>query len=130
MLTIGIKGELTVIVTEENSAASVGSGLLPVFATPAMITLMEAAAYNSVAEYLDEGQGTVGTLIDVKHLAATPVGMEVRCESQLVEIDRKRLVFKVEVFDQLELVGTGIHERFIIDNEKFMGKTLEKMRKV
>ena len=121
-MEIGIKGRQEVMVTEENSAKTVGSGLLPVFATPAMIALIENTAWQSVAEYLEEGQGTVGTKLDVAHTAATPLGMKVWCESELTDIDRRRLVFTVKVFDEKGQVGEGTHERFIINNEKFLAK--------
>lgn len=118
----GITGRQTITVTEDKTAAVMGSGELAVFATPAMIALMENTASKSVADALEPGQGTVGTLIDVKHVAATPVGMEVTCETKLVEVDRKRLIFEVKAYDAAGVIGEGIHERFIIDNEKFMAK--------
>ena len=123
----GIWGEQMIIVTEQQTAKYLGSGELAVFATPCMIALMENTAYKSVQPFLDPGQGTVGTLLNVKHLAATPVGMEVRCETRLIEIDRKRLVFEVEAFDACGLIGEGTHERFIIDNQKFMQKANGKL---
>ena len=121
-MQIGITGKQTITVTEEKTAQAMGSGTLPVFATPAMIALMENTASKSVEAKLDEGAGTVGTLIKVKHVAATPVGMDVTCETKLVEVDRKRLVFEVKAYDAAGVIGEGTHERFIIDNEKFLGK--------
>ena len=118
----GITGTQTITVTEEKTAKAMGSGTLPVFATPAMIALMENTAYKSVADELEEGAGTVGTLMNVKHVAATPVGMEVTCETKLVEVDRKRLVFEVKAYDAAGVIGEGTHERFIIDNERFLAK--------
>lgn len=126
MLKVGIKNKETIMVTEENTAKKLGSGLLPVFATPAMIALMESAASNSVLKELDENEGTVGISLNVQHVSATPIGMSVYCESELIEIDRKRLVFKVEAYDESGLIGKGIHERFIINNEKFMSKAEDK----
>ena len=123
----GIRGEPMIIVTEQQTAKYLGSGELAVFATPCMIALMENTAYKSVQPFLDPGQGTVGTLLNVKHLAATPVGMEVRCETRLIEIDRKRLVFEVKAFDACGLIGEGTHERFVIDNQKFMQKANGKL---
>lgn len=123
----GIWGEQMIIVTEQQTAKYLGSGELAVFATPCMIALMENTAYKSVQPFLDPGQGTVGTLLNVKHLAATPVGMEVRCETKLIEIDRKRLVFEVKAFDACGLIGEGTHERFVIDNQKFMQKANGKL---
>lgn len=121
-MEVGITGKQTVTVTEDKTAKVMGSGMLPVYATPSMIALMENTAAVSVADELEDGQGTVGTLINVKHLSATPVGMEVTCETKLVEIDRKRLVFEVKAYDAAGVIGEGTHERFIIDNEKFMAK--------
>ena len=99
------------------------SGELNVYATPSMIALMEQAAYKSVAGELEEGMGTVGTLMNVSHISATPLGMEVTAKTELIEIDRKRLVFHVEAFDERGKIGEGTHERFIIDNRKFQEKT-------
>ena len=120
MLQTGIKGKQTIVVTPAQTAAYYGSGALEVFATPAMVALLEETAWRSVQPYLEEGQATVGTRVDVRHLAATPLGGKVTCESELVEIDRRRLVFKVNVFDEKTKVGEGIHERFIIQSEKFL----------
>lgn len=121
-MNAGITGKQTITVTEDKTAKVMGSGMLPVYATPAMIALMENTAALSVADELEDGSGTVGTLINVKHLSATPVGMEVTCETKLIEVDRKRLVFEVKAYDAAGVIGEGTHERFIIDNEKFMAK--------
>lgn len=118
----GIKGKKSIVVNEMNTASAMGSGMLPVFATPSMIALMENVACSSVQGYLENGQGTVGTSIQVKHVSATPLGMEVTCETELVEIDRKRLVFQVKAYDKDGLIGEGTHERFIIENERFLQK--------
>ena len=126
MLETGIRGKQSVEVVHENTAAVVGSGLLEVFATPMMIALMEKTACESVEPYLEEGQGTVGTELNVKHTAATPVGMTVTCETELIEVDRRRLVFAVKAYDNVGPVGEGTHERFIIDNEKFFAKASAK----
>jgi len=123
----GIIGTQTITVTEEQTAKHLGSGELAVFGTPFMIALMENTAYKSVQPHLEEGQGTVGTLLNVKHVAATPVGMDVRCETRLIEIDRKRLVFEVKAYDACGLIGEGLHERFIISDQKFMEKTNAKL---
>lgn len=123
----GICGEQTIAVAEQQTAKHLGSGELAVFATPCMIALMENTAYRSVQPFLEPGQGTVGTLLNVKHLAATPVGMEVRCETKLIEIDRKRLVFEVKAYDACGLIGEGLHERFIVDNQRFMQKAEGKL---
>ena len=122
MIQTGIKGRLEETVTAEMSAARVGSGLVDVFATPMMIALVEKTCNESVLPHLDEGQGTVGTLVNVTHSAATPVGMRVWCDSELVEVDRRRLVFSVKAYDECGLIGEGRHERFVIDSAKFQAK--------
>lgn len=122
MLEAGIKGTQEVKVTEENTALTMGSGTLKVFATPSMIALMEKTAWQSVAPHLEEGSGTVGTQLNVSHLSATPLGMTVRCESELTEVDGRKLVFKVAAYDNADLIGEGTHERFIVKNEKFQAK--------
>ena len=118
----GIKNEKSIVVTDEVTASKVGSGLLPVYATPSMSALMEGTCAESVQPYLAEGEGTVGVAVDIKHIAATPVGMTVRCESLLKEVNGKKLVFEVNVYDEKGLVGTGIHKRAIINNEAFMAR--------
>ncbi len=125
-LTPGLRGRAETAVTPENTAAAAGSGALPVFATPCMIALMEKAAMLSVQPFLAEGQGSVGTRIEVSHLAATPVGMPVRAETELLEIDRRRLVFRVAAYSGDELIGEGRHERFIVDSERFLQKAQAK----
>ena len=126
MIEKGIKGRREQTVTPEMSAARIGSGLVEVFATPMMVALIEQTCLESVLPYLEEGQGTVGTLVNVSHVSATPVGMRVWCESELVDVDRRRLVFNVKAYDEAGLIGEGTHERFIIDNAKFMDKIKNK----
>ena len=125
----GIIGQEELIVNEMNTAEALGSGSLAVFATPAMIALMEKTARLSVAPFLEDGQSTVGTLVNVKHLSASPVGMKITCRTELKEIDRRRLVFHVECSDEASIIGEGEHERFIIDEAKFMTKTEAKLVK-
>lgn len=122
MIPVHTKGHIEQTVTPDLTAARIGSGLVEVFATPMMIALVEQACLESVLPYLDEGQGTVGTLVNVTHSAATPVGMRVWCDSELVEVDRRRLVFSVKVYDECGLIGEGRHERFVIDSAKFQAK--------
>lgn len=128
-LSHGVRGTQEELVTEKNIASALGSGGLAVYATPCMITLMEYCAMESVKPYLPEGSSTVGTLINVKHLAATPMGMKIRCETELVEVDRRRLVFLCRAYDEAGLIGEGTQERFIVDNAKFMEKTQAKRAK-
>lgn len=118
-LTPGMTAEVTTLVTPENTAAAVGAGGVEVFATPMMISLMENAAWQAVAGGLDKGDVTVGVLVDVKHLAATPVGQTVRANATLQEIDGRRLVFRVEAYDERQKIGEGSHERFIVNLERF-----------
>lgn len=122
MLETGIKGTKTVTVNEANTAKTMGSGTLDVFATPALIALMEETCWRSVADQLEDGCGTVGTLLEIRHTAPTPIGMDVTCESELVEVDGRRLVFTVQAHDAKGLIGEGRHERFVIQNEKFQVK--------
>lgn len=129
MLELHIKGTAALTVTDEVTAAAVGSGMLPVFATPSMIALMEKAAAESVAPQLDAGMTTVGTKLDVAHTAATPVGMTVRAETELTEIDGRRLIFTVHAFDDAGEIGSGTHERFIVNAEKFLAKAEAKQKK-
>ncbi|MCD8082143.1 MAG: thioesterase family protein [Clostridiales bacterium] len=126
MLAAGIKGTQELTVSTANSARTVGSGSLDVFATPCMIALMEATSRKSVEPYLEEGCSTVGTLIQVTHDAATPLGMKVRCESELIEVDRRRLVFTVNAYDEKGRIGGGRHERFIVNSAKFQEKADQK----
>ena len=120
MLEAGIKGRKEDIVTRENSARAIGSGLLDVYATPSMIALMEGCCHESVEEFLDDGSGSVGISLNVKHVAATPIGMKVYCESELVKADGRFLTFNVRAYDEKGLIGEGVHERCIINNEKFL----------
>lgn len=130
MIQKGIKGHIEQTVTDELCADRIGSGLVKVFATPMMIALIERTCNESVTPLLAPGQGTVGTRINVSHCAATPVGMRVWCDSELVEVDRRRLVFSVRAYDQCGLIGEGTHERFIIDSDRFQQKADEKKLKV
>ncbi len=120
--TIGLTGEASVPVDGSNTARAMGSGELEVFATPSMIALMEKAATNALKELMPAGSSSVGTIINVKHSAATPMGIKVTARAVLTEVDRKRLVFTVEAFDETEKIGEGQHERFIINIERFMAK--------
>lgn len=122
MLETGIKGKQKVTVGESNLARTVGSGSLDVFATPAMIALMEKTAWKSVADQLDEGCGTVGISLNITHDAPTPAGMEVTCESELIKVDGRKLTFELKAYDERGLIGKGIHERFIVDNARFQEK--------
>ena len=119
MLEIGIKGHQETIVGEDNVATNVGSGKVKVFSTPMMIALMEKAACLSIEPFLEEGQSSVGTHVDVSHLSATPVGMKVWADSEVVAIDRRKITFSVKAYDERGLIGEGTHDRFIINIDKF-----------
>ncbi|MBQ3292463.1 MAG: thioesterase family protein [Mogibacterium sp.] len=123
----GITGHAEETVTAEKTAISMGSGGLPVYATPRMIAMMEYTAWSSVEPYMEEGAGTVGTHLDVSHLSASPEGAHITYESELVGIDGRKLIFHVKAFDDAGLIGEGRHERFIIKNERFMAKTKSKL---
>lgn len=118
----GIRNTVETVVTDANTAVKMGSGNLRVFATPAMIALIEETAWKSVAPFLEDGQGTVGISLDIKHTAPTPVGMTVKCETVLTGIDGRKLTFETNVYDEKGQIGNGTHERFIINAEKFQTK--------
>ncbi len=127
-LKTGIKNHSELTVTDNETAASAGSGGQPVFSTPHMIGLMETTAWSSVEPYMGEGKSTVGTRIDVRHLSASPIGAHISCESELIEIDRRRLVFRVTASDDAGPIGEGTHERFIIDVGRFMESAEAKLK--
>ncbi len=129
MLAPGIKGKSETVVDSSNTAKTMKSGALEVFATPAMIALMEEAAYKSVAAEVGEGNGTVGTYLSISHLSASPVGMKISCESELTAVEGRKLVFSLKVYDEAGLIGEGEHQRFIVANEKFQAKANQKLNK-
>ncbi len=122
MLEVGIKGHQELVVTEDKTAKHMNSGAMNVFATPHLVTLMEHAAFASVQYELEEGYGTVGMALNIRHVAATPVGMRVSCDSELIRIDGRALTFSVKAYDEKGLIGEGEHERFIIKEDKFQAK--------
>lgn len=127
MIAVGMKAELSVDVTESNTAKAFGSGSLPVFATPALAALAEKTSCVLLEGKLDEGTATVGSLLNIKHLAPTPVGMTVRCVCTLSTIDGRRLCFDMELYDGAGKVGEVYHERFIIKTTSFMEKAMSKL---
>jgi predicted thioesterase len=118
-LNIPTSGEARTLVSDDNTAVKFGSGSVDVFGTPAMITLMEEAAINAVDSRLPAGYATVGIHLDVKHIAATPVGMNVTARAEVTDIDGRKLTFRVEAFDESEKIGEGTHQRFIIELDRF-----------
>lgn len=128
-ISVGMKAELELVVEQQHTAMAFGSGEVKVFATPMMIALMEKAALTAVDEHLGEGFATVGTIVNAKHLAATPVGMKVKATAELTAIEGKKLTFFIEAFDEQEKIGEGTHERYIIETAKFLKRTETKINK-
>lgn len=123
---IGLTGQASIVVVPEVTARHLGSGTVAVFATPEMVRLMERAAVHALAPYLAPGQQSVGTMINVRHLAATPVGATVTATAELIEINGRRLTFKVSAHDGVELIGEGLHERALIDLPRFEARVQAK----
>ena len=122
----GLKGEKSIIVTEEHTAPHVGSGVVPVLATPVMVNLLEAAALAAVEKFLPDGYQTLGTVLNVKHFAATPVGLEVRAFAELSAIDGRTLVFALSAEDEMETIGEGSHQRVVVNVERFEQRVKKK----
>ncbi len=125
-VAVGTKGYQEEIVVPEKTAETVGSGLLPVYATPMMVALMELTASSSVQDQLEEGQGTVGSMLNVSHVSPTPIGMKVWAETEVTAVEGRKLTFAVKAYDERGLIGEGTHQRFIIDNARFMEKCEKK----
>lgn len=125
-LTVGAAGQSVAMVTDDNTAERFGNKGAAVFATPMLVALMEQAAIDAIRPYLAAGEGSVGTKVEIAHLAATPVGMTVKATAELVELAGKKLTFTVAAYDDKEKVGEGRHERYIIDNAKFLAKVAAK----
>lgn len=129
MLEVGITNTETTMVTEQNTAAALGSGTVSVFGTPAMINLIELTCAQSVQDKLEPGQTTVGTSLNISHDAPTPIDMQISCTSTLTDIDGRALTFEVEVTDEAGVIGRGTHGRFIVDEERFTAKANAKLNK-
>ena len=121
-IILGTSHTLSTTVTEEKLACNMKSGSLPVLATPAMAALMEETAAAALSIFLDEGETSVGTALDLKHTAATPLGMKVTATAEIIEVDRRRVTFQVTVRDEQEEIGSARHDRFIVGAEKFLAK--------
>ena len=127
----GLVNEMIMVVEESDTARVSGGEKMPaLLSTPRMISYMERTAHQALIPHLAEGQTSVGTLVNIRHLGATPVGMQVRFRAELVEVDRRRMRFKVEAWDTVEKVGEGEHERFIIDQGRFNERLAQKQAKV
>lgn len=127
-LELGTKYRIEKTVEIKDTAKAIGSGLEEVFATPSMIALMENAAFTAVQDNLPEGSTTVGTAIDISHLAATPKGLKVWVEAVLTGVEGRKLTFSVEAYDEREKIGGGTHTRFIVDRQKFIQKAYGKVK--
>ena len=121
-LQSGLNAEVEITISETETAVHLGSGSLAVYATPAMVALIENAAVRALEGYLLEGQTTVGSHMDVRHLAATPVGMKVRAHAELIEVDGRKLTFQIQAWDEAEKIGEANHVRYVVDAERFMAK--------
>jgi predicted thioesterase len=122
----GLVGEAKEVVTEKLTAAAYASGLVPAFATPAMIALMENASVDAIQKALQAGQTSVGIEISIKHLAATPLGMNVRARSEVTGVEGRRVTFKIEAWDDKEKIGEGTHQRMVVDEARFNERIKQK----
>ena len=126
-IEIGTKGYADALVEQEDTAKVVGSGSLLVYATPCMVALMEGAACESIAPFLADGESSVGTMMQLNHISATPVGMEVRAESEVTAVEGRKVTFSIKAYDEVGEIGNAIHERFIVKADRFLEKTYDKL---
>ena len=126
-ITVGMKALVEADVEREDTALEVGSGSLLVYATPCMVALMEGAACEAIAEAIPENQTTVGIALNIEHLSATPVGMEVRAEAEVIAVEGKIITFEIHAFDEVGEIGKGTHKRCIVNSQKFLEKTYNKL---
>ena len=126
-ITVGMKGEAFNLVEREDTAKEVGSGSLLVYATPCMVALMEGAACEAIEAAMDDSKTTVGTELNIQHISATPVGLEVRAEAIVTAVDGKVITFEVKAFDEAGEIGSGTHKRVIVPAQKFLEKAYAKL---
>ena len=126
-ITVGMKGEVGTLAEREDTAKEVGSGSLLVYATPCMVALMEGAACEAIQEALPDNQTTVGTELNIQHISATPVGLEVRAEAEVIAVEGKVITFEVKAFDEAGEIGKGTHKRVIVNTQKFLEKAYDKL---
>ena len=126
-ITVGLKGEVATIVEREDTAQEVGSGSLLVYATPCMVALMEGAACEAIADCLPDTKTSVGTELNISHLSATPVGLEVRAEAEVTAVDGNTITFQVAAYDESGKIGEGTHKRVIVTTQKFLDKVYDKL---
>jgi fluoroacetyl-CoA thioesterase len=125
-IQVGLVAKATVTVDSRSLATTMGSGSVAVYATPAMVALMESAAVDALASVLPEGQSSVGIALDIRHLAATPPGQRVRARAEVIEVEGAKVKFQVQAWDEHELIGDGTHTRYVIDIARFMRRTQAK----
>ena len=126
-ITVGMKGEVATLAEREDTAKEVGSGSLLVYATPCMVALMEGAACEAIQDALSDSQTTVGTELNIQHISATPVGLEVRAEAEVIAVEGKVITFSVKAFDEAGEIGKGTHKRVLITAQRFLDKTYSKL---
>ncbi len=126
-ITVGMKGEVASFVEREDTAAEVGSGSLLVYATPCMVALMEGAACEAIAPALPEDKTTVGTELAIRHLSATPVGLDVRAEAEVIQVEGNTLTFAVTAYDEAGKIGKGTHKRVVVSTQRFLDKAYQKL---
>ena len=126
-ITVGMKAEVATLVEREDTAKEVGSGDLLVYATPCMVALMEGAACEAIAEALSDTQTTVGIALNIEHISATPVGLDVRAEAEVTAVEGKVITFSVRAFDEVGEIGNGTHKRVIVNSQKFLDKAYAKL---
>ena len=126
-ITVGMKGEVSSFVEREDTAKEVGSGSLLVYATPCMVALMEGAACDAIEEAMDDSKTSVGTQLNIEHISATPVGLDVRAEATVTAVDGKVITFEVRAFDEAGEIGKGTHKRVIVPTQKFLDKAYSKL---
>ena len=126
-ITVGMKAEVGTLVEREDTAKEVGSGDLLVYATPCMVAMMEGAACEAIAEAMGENQTTVGIALNIEHISATPVGLDVRAEAEVTAVEGKVITFAVRAFDEVGEIGNGTHKRVIVNSQKFLDKAYAKL---
>ena len=126
-ITIGMKGTAETTVERQDTAYEVGSGDLLVYATPCMVALMEGAACNAIADAIPEGKTSVGTMLNISHIAATPVGMDARAEAEVTEVDGSTITFQITAYDESGKIGEGTHKRAVITTQKFLDRVYAKL---
>ena len=126
-ITVGMKGEVFTLAEREDTAKEVGSGDLLVYATPCMVALMEGAACEAIAGCLKDTETTVGTALNIEHISATPVGLEVRAEAEVTAVEGKVITFAVSAYDEAGQIGKGTHKRVIVNSQKFLEKAYDKL---